>query len=136
MPESRTVTLKARLASEVTHIRQLRPDGRIVAIADCPANNWAFLKTLSPETEVIDFWRACEHLRTASDHAVASDWFDRYREVLRHDACDVDKVIRALRHLGHVQFMARLVELKLIDRERRLVERCIEHDGFPVVKQR
>ena len=99
MPESGTVTLKAQLASKVTHTRQLRPDVRIVAIADGAANNWTFLKTLSPETEVIDFWHACEHLRTASDHAVASDWFDRYREVLRHDPCDVDKVIRALRHL-------------------------------------
>ena len=67
--------------------------------ADAAADNWTFLETLSPETEVIDFWHACEHLRTASDHAVASDWFERYREVLRHDPCGVDKVIRALRHL-------------------------------------
>ena len=66
---------------------------------DGAADNWTFLETLSPETEVIDFWHACEHLRTASDHAVASDWFERYREVLRHDPCGVDKVIRALRHL-------------------------------------
>ena len=29
---------------------------------------------------------------------MASDWFERYREVLRHDPCGVDKVIRALRH--------------------------------------
>ena len=99
MPESGKVTLKAQLASEVAHIRQLRPDVRIVAIADAAADNWTFLETLSPETEVIDFWHACEHLRTASDHAVASDWFERYREVLRHDPCGVDKVIRALRHL-------------------------------------
>ena len=84
MPESGKVTLKAQLASEVAHIRQLRPDVRIVAIADAAADNWTFLETLSPETEVIDFWHACEHLRTASDHAVASDWFERYREVLRH----------------------------------------------------
>ena len=98
MPESGKVTLKAQLASEVAHIRQLRPDVRIVAIADAAADNWTFLDpTLSPETEVIDFWHACEHLRTASDHAVVSDWF--YREVLRHDPCGVDKVIRALRHL-------------------------------------
>ena len=48
---------------------------------------------------LVDFWHACEHLRTASDHAVASDWFERCREVLRHDPCGVDKVIRALRHL-------------------------------------
>ena len=99
MPESGKVTLKAQLASEVAHIRQLRPDVRIVAIADGAADNWTFLETLSPETEVIDFWHACEHLRTASDHAVASDWFERCREVLRHDPCGVDKVIRALRHL-------------------------------------
>ena len=99
MPESGKVTLKAQLASEVAHIRQLRPNVRIVAIADAAADNWTFLETLSPETEVIDFWHACEHLRTASDHAVASDWFERYREVLRHDPCGVDKVIRALRHL-------------------------------------
>ena len=37
--------------------------------------------------------------------------------------------------LDHVQFLARLVELELIDRERRLVERRIEQAGFPVVKQ-
>ena len=34
MPESGKVTLKAQLASEVAHIRQLRPDVRIVAVAD------------------------------------------------------------------------------------------------------
>ena len=37
--------------------------------------------------------------------------------------------------LDHVQFLARLVELELIDRERRLVERLIKQAGFPVVKQ-
>ena len=37
--------------------------------------------------------------------------------------------------LDHVQFLARLVELELIDRERRLVERRIRKAGFPVVKQ-
>ena len=57
MPESGKVTLKAQLASEVAHIK-LRPDVRIVAIADAAADNWTFLETLSPETEVIDFWHA------------------------------------------------------------------------------
>ena len=51
------------------------------------------------ETEVIDFWHACEHLQTASDHAVAPGWFEKYREILRHDPRGVAKVIRALRHL-------------------------------------
>ena len=29
-------------------------------MADAAADNWTFLETLSPETEVIDFWHACE----------------------------------------------------------------------------
>ena len=40
----------------------------------------------------------------------------------------------AVEGLDHVQFLARLVELELIDRERRLVERRIRQAGFPVVK--
>ena len=99
MPESGKLTLKAQLASEVAHIRRARPEIGIVAIADGAADNWTFLETLSPETEVIDFWHACEHLQTASDHAVAPGWFEKYREILRHDPRGVAKVIRALRHL-------------------------------------
>ena len=58
---------------------------------------WVFLR----RSESIEFCKrlTATHLRTASDHAAASDWFERYREVLRHDPCGVDKVIRALRHL-------------------------------------
>ena len=37
--------------------------------------------------------------------------------------------------LDHVRFLARLEELELIDRERRLVERRIRQARFPVVKQ-
>ena len=50
---------------------------------------------------------------------------------------EYEKVARqcAAEGLDHVQFLARLVELELIDRERRLVERRIKQAGFPVVKQ-
>ena len=99
MPESGKPTLKAQLASEVAHIRRLRPELGIVAVADGAADNWTFLEGLKPETEVIDFWHACEHLRVASDHAVAPHWFEKYREILRHDPRGVAKVIRALCHL-------------------------------------
>ena len=37
--------------------------------------------------------------------------------------------------LDHVRFLARLVELEMIDRDRRLVERRIRQARFPVVKQ-
>ncbi len=93
MPEGRKCTLKAQLASEVAHIRRKRPE--ISAIAD----NWTFLGGLEPETEVIDFWHACEHLRVAADHAAAPYWFEKYREILRHAPRGIDRVIRALRHL-------------------------------------
>ncbi|MCY4559500.1 MAG: hypothetical protein OXF79_24645, partial [Chloroflexi bacterium] len=67
--------------------------------ADGAADNWTFLESLSPETEVIDFWHACEHLRVASDHAVAPHWFEKHRKSLRHDPRGVAKVIRALCYL-------------------------------------
>ena len=50
---------------------------------------------------------------------------------------EYEKVARqcAAEGLDHVQFLARLVEMEMIDRERRLVERRIRQAGFPVVKQ-
>ena len=36
--------------------------------------------------------------------------------------------------MPHVQFLARLVELELIDRERRMIERRIKAAKFPAVK--
>ena len=48
---------------------------------------------------MIDFWHACEHLRMAPEHAVAAHWFEKYREILRHDPRGVARVIRALCHL-------------------------------------
>ena len=95
MPESCKVTLKARLASEVAHMRQLRSGVRIVAIADAAADNWTFLKTLSPETESHRLHVTyCEHLRTASDHAVVDQLEKREkpRRFSGKTADGVDKV--------------------------------------------
>ena len=49
---------------------------------------------------------------------------------------EYEKVARQSAHEGldHVRFLARLVELELIDRERRLVERRIKAAKFPTVK--
>ena len=99
MPESGKVTLKAQLASEVAHIRQLRPDVRIVAIADAAADNWTF-------------WRPCRPKPRSSTSGMPANISERHPTMrwpptgsrgtarfLRHDPCGVDKVIRALRHL-------------------------------------
>ena len=37
--------------------------------------------------------------------------------------------------LDHVRFLARLVELELIDRERRMIERRIKAAKFPAVRE-
>ena len=42
---------------------------------------------------------SCEHLRVASDHAVAPHWFEKHREILRHDRHGIAKVVRALCYL-------------------------------------
>ena len=77
----------------------MRPDLQIVAVADAAADNWTFLEKLRPDEQVVDFFHACEHLSDVADHAVATDWYDKYRAVLRDDANGIDKVIRAIRHL-------------------------------------
>jgi DNA replication protein DnaC len=49
---------------------------------------------------------------------------------------EYDKVAQhcAAEGVDHVQFLARLVELELIDRERRMIERRIKAAKFPTVK--
>ena len=49
---------------------------------------------------------------------------------------EYDKLARqcAAEGLDHVQFLARLVELELIDRERRMIERRIKAAKFPATK--
>ena len=49
---------------------------------------------------------------------------------------EYDKVARQCAHedLDHVAFLARVVELELIDRERRLIERRIKAAKFPTIK--
>ena len=49
---------------------------------------------------------------------------------------EYDKIARqcASEGVDHVRYLLRLAELELIDRERRMVERCIKAARFPVVK--
>ena len=49
---------------------------------------------------------------------------------------DYEKLSRqcAAEGLDHVQFLGRLVELEMIDRERRMIERRIKAAKFPVVR--
>ena len=117
MPEAGKVTLEAQLASKSHYLRQLRPT-KGVAIADAAGRqSWTFrVETLSPETEVIDIWHACEHLRCGKRPRARWPpfWFERYRKVLRQDPCGVDIVIRVAPPSVIAQSRSRAAE---IDRE-------------------
>ena len=103
MPEAGKETLKAQLAEEVAHIRKVRPDLQLVAVADAAPDNWTFLDRLRPDERAVDFFHACEHLNEISDHAVASNWYEKYRAVLLDDVDGIDKVIRATSTTGRPQ---------------------------------
>ena len=115
MPEAGKVTLKAQLAEEVAYIRKVRPDLQVAAVADAAPDNWTFLEKLRPDEQAVDFFHACEHLSDVADHAVASDWYDKYRAILRDDANGIDKVIRAICHLRDKATTA--AALKVLERE-------------------
>ena len=89
-PETGKTTLKALLAAEVAHVRKVRPDLKLVA--DAAPDNWTFLEKLRPDEQAVDFFHACEHLGEVADHAVATDWYEKYRATLRDAADGVDKV--------------------------------------------
>ncbi len=112
MPEAGKATLKAQLAAEVAHVRKVRPDLPLVAVADAAPDNWTFLEGLQPDERAVDFFHACEHLSEVADHAVATDWYDRYRAILRDDEKGADKVVRAIHHLR-----GKATALKILDRE-------------------
>ena len=62
MPEADKVTTKQWLEAELAHIREVRPDLLVVAIADGAPNNWTFLEKLQADHEVVDFFHTVAHL--------------------------------------------------------------------------
>ncbi len=107
MPEPRKATLKQRLEEELVHATRLRPDLRLVAVADAAADNRSFCEEAFPgATQVLDCWHALQHLKEALDTAYGEGspkaWnrFETLRETLKEGKDGIGKVIRALRHLA------------------------------------
>ena len=77
---------------------------KLVSVSDGARDNWELLKELSPDVEVLDYWHAAQHLQSAADAAFGtetkevSDWFKKYRQILRHDSASIGKVIEATRY--------------------------------------
>lgn len=62
MPEEDKATTKGWIRAELEHIRKIRPDLMVQAIADGAANNWSFLGSLDADYETVDFYHTAEHL--------------------------------------------------------------------------
>ena len=79
-PQWKKMSLKTSLAAELGAVLRMRPELRIVKIADTGGNDWELLSAdLPPGEEVVDFFHLAEHLH----EAVANAYGDATRET-RH----------------------------------------------------
>jgi hypothetical protein len=106
MPEVKKATLCAQIEAELRSVLWSRPGLRLVKIADGAASNWEFLSSLEPAgEEILDFFHAVEHLKSALDAAYGEYGlesraaFEKHRLILKESARGVDQVIRVLTYL-------------------------------------
>jgi hypothetical protein len=117
MPEPGKSMTKQFLTEELARVRSLRPDLRVVAIADGAANNWSFLTSLHPDIEVVDFFHTLEHVKRRVDGVVApsstknQSLFRRLRRTIRDRRNGARQAFTRLRRLetGRRRAPARLV---------------------------
>lgn len=105
MPEHKKKTLKSQLAMQFQQIKQLRPDLKILKIADGARDNWTFLDGELKQGEcVLDFYHASGHLHDAMKAIYGKNSVEaiiehkKYRHLLRHDKKGIDKVINHLKY--------------------------------------
>jgi hypothetical protein len=68
MPEHKKKTLKSQLAMQFEQIKKLRPDLKMIKIADGARDNWTFLNDEIKEGEcVLDFYHASTHIHNAME---------------------------------------------------------------------
>jgi hypothetical protein len=115
MPEYKKTTLCQQLEAEVQSILALRPDLKIIKLADGAKENWRFLSNLDlglsaevsaqvEQIEIVDFYHAADHLKDACDAIWYKDKvrskaeFERLRTLLKEKVDGVEKVIRSLKY--------------------------------------
>ena len=106
-PEKNKLTLKEMLHAELNAVLDLRPNLKVVKLADGAEDNWTFLSAeVRPGVEVIDFFHAVEHLSRALSAAYGEGSVEARRRLveLRHSLLEedegVERVIRSLTYLG------------------------------------
>jgi hypothetical protein len=120
MPENYKKTVKSILTEELKAALKIRPDLRLVKVADAAIDLWNFLENdLPPGFCVVDFFHAAEHLSKALQSAYGEgtakhrEEFERLRHVLRHDRRGVERVIRSLVYLRSRHPHSRTVRTEL-----------------------
>lgn len=116
MPETKKASLCTQLEAEAQSILALRPDLKIVKLADGAKENWRFLDHLDlglsadqpgqagPPVSIVDFCHAADHLKKACDAIWSDDpvkskaKFACLRTLLKEKEGGVDLIIRSLKH--------------------------------------
>jgi hypothetical protein len=105
MPEHKKKTLKSQLAMQFEQIKKLRPDLKMIKIADGARDNWTFLNDEIKEGEcVLDFYHASTHIHNAMEIIYGKNSVEaitehkKYRHILRHDEKGIDKIICHLKY--------------------------------------
>jgi hypothetical protein len=141
-PEHKKKTLKEILAAEVRGILHVRPDLRLLKLADAVFDNWTFLsEQLPPGEELIDFFHAAEHVHQAvaqvyGDATIETQFrASKLRQHLLDDLDGVDKVIRAIKHLATKHPNKHLVRRALVyfrTNRSRMRYAELKAKGFPI----
>lgn len=141
-PESKKITLKEIVAAEVGAILRMRPELRLLKLADGVVDNWTFLsQELPPGEELIDYFHAAEHVHEAvaqvyGDTSLETQYrASKLRHVLRDEPDGVDKVIRAIKHLASKHPSKHLVRRALIyfrTNRGRMHYADLRAKGFPI----
>jgi len=121
MPEYKKATLCGQLEAECQSILGLRPDLKVVKLADGAEENWRFLDKLDlglpphllaevEQASIVDFCHAADHLKKVCDAiwnnspVKSKAEFRRYRTLLKEEDDGVEIVIRSLKyHFGRAR---------------------------------
>lgn len=107
-PEKNKLSLKAMLHAELNAALTLRPDLKVVKLADGADDNWTFLsEEVRPGVEVIDFFHAVEHLSRALAAAYGEGSVEARRRLveLRHCLLEEDEGVEHV--IGSLAYLAK-----------------------------
>jgi len=125
-PEHKKATLTEQLDAEVESIIAVRPDLKLVAIADGAEENWRYFEgpVWEQAEKIVDHCHGCNHLKLAmvagyGDNVSGRAEYERLRVILRDEHGGVDRVIESLDKLDRkLRREGKTSRRKLLQKER------------------